>query len=127
MWDVCGPILAAFNGCARTNAPKVQRAIIETYPYIYNVTGKKKLKALKGQTYHASLPHMSVRHEHGTAWSGGESLLECKDFAEKQILTRMTTDKKLWSLQTVPKGDHNRYLFLEGPQVFGAWSVFISS
>ena len=114
MWEVCGPILAAFNGCARTNAPKVQRAIIETYPYIYNVTGKKKLKALKGQTYHASLPHMSVRHEHGTAWSGGESLLECKDFAEKQILTRMTTDKKLWSLQTVPKGDHNRYLFLRG-------------
>jgi hypothetical protein len=21
-WEVCGPILAAFNGCARTNAPK---------------------------------------------------------------------------------------------------------
>jgi len=34
--------------------------------------------------------------------SGGESLLECKDFAEKQILTRISIDKKLWSLQTEP-------------------------
>jgi len=28
--------------------------------------------------------------------------LECKDFAEKQILTRISIDKKLWSLQTEP-------------------------